>query len=104
MVQPVPAPADLTPLGIRGRDLDPDARRDLGLAPGEGVAIAGVEGAAERAGLRPGDVVLSVGREPVDTVSELDALLADRDSTVMLLVRRGASTQFIAVTPGAGTG
>ena len=99
-----PAPADLYPRGIRGGDLDPDARRDLGLAPGEGVAIAGVEGAAERAGLRPGDVVLSVGREPVDTVSELDALLADRDSTVMLLVRRGASTQFIAVTPGAGTG
>ena len=94
------------PLGLLGRDLDPAARRDLGLAPGEGVAVAGVEGAAARAGLRPGDVVLSVGREPVGSVDELDARLArvDRDDTVMLHVRRGDSTQFVAVpvAPSAG--
>ena len=70
------------------------------------MAIAGVDGAAEQAGLRPGYVVLSVGREPVGTVSELDARLSGvaADSTVMLLVRRGGSTQFIAVTPGAHEG
>ena len=88
-------------LGIHGQDLDRDARLDLGLEPDEGVAIADVEGAAARAGLRPGDVVLSVGREPVGTVGELDAELAGagEESTVMLLVRRGGSTQFVAVSP-----
>ena len=102
---PGPAPQG-NPLGIHGQDLDQDARQDLGLAPDEGVAVAGVEGAAQRAGLRPGDVVLSVGREPVSSVGELDAQLAGvgEDSTVMLLVRRGGSTQFVAVTPERGAG
>ena len=102
---PGPAPQG-NPLGIHGQDLDQDARQDLGLAPDEGVAVAGVEGAAQRAGLRPGDVVLSVGREPVSSVGELDAQLAGvgEDSTVMLLVRRGGSTQFVAVTPERSAG
>ena len=100
------APARGNPLGIHGRDLDAGARSELGLAAGEGVGIASVEGPAARAGLRPGDVILSVGRQPVGTASELDARLAGtgEDDTVMLLVRRGGNTQFIAVTAGTEAG
>ncbi|MEO6263526.1 MAG: DegQ family serine endoprotease [Luteimonas sp.] len=90
------------PLGLVGQPLDADDRRQLGLKPGEGVGIARVEGlAARNAGLQPGDVVLSVGRDPVDSPTALDRELrkVKVGKTVMLLVRRGGATQFVAVTP-----
>ncbi|TWI03500.1 serine protease Do [Luteimonas cucumeris] len=102
--KPATASPSSNPLGIVGQDLDADQRRQLGLKAGEGVAIARIEGLAARgAGLRPGDVVLQVGRDPVDSAAALDRQLRDvkQGETVMLLVRRGQSTQFIAVTPRA---
>lgn len=93
------------PLGIVGQDLDADDRRQLGLKAGEGVGIARVEGLAARsAGLRQGDVILSVGRNQVASAAALNQQLRSvkQGQTVMLLVRRGQSTQFVAVTPRAG--
>jgi serine protease Do len=95
-------------LGLVGQDIGADERRSLGLREGEGVAIARIDGkAARNAGLRPGDIVLRVGTVPVGTVSALDREIAKlskagADQTVMLLVRRGGATQFIAVTPDEG--
>ena len=89
-------------LGLVGEDLDADQRRELGLKAGEGVALARIEGKAGRkAGLRPGDIVLRVGTTPVGSVSALERELGKvrEDQTAMLLVRRGAATQFLAVTP-----
>jgi serine protease Do len=66
------------------------------------VSIARVEGRAARAaGLRPGDIVLRVGTTPIGSASALDRELArvENGRTVMLLVRRGGATQFLAVTP-----
>ena len=53
-------------------------------------------------GVRRGDVILSVGRASVGSAAALDRALAGvRDGqTVMLLVRRGDQTQFVAVTAG----
>ena len=90
-------------LGLVGEDLDAGDRRQLGLKPGEGVGIARVEGSAARnAGLRPGDVVLQVGRASVGSVAALDRELGKvgKDQTAMLLVRRDGATQFVAVSPG----
>jgi len=99
------APAEgRNPLGLVGQALDADDRRQLGLKGSEGVGIASVEGlAARRAGLQPGDVVLQVGHTRVGTPAELDRALAGVQSgqTVMLLVRRGSASQFVAVTPRA---
>jgi len=104
--RPSPKPAAATgkgnALGLIGQDLAGDDRRDLGLRSGEGVQIARIEGKAARsAGLRPGDIVLRVGTTPVGSASALDRALADvgRDDTVMLLVRRGAATQYVPVSP-----
>ncbi|MDQ3228578.1 MAG: Do family serine endopeptidase [Pseudomonadota bacterium] len=90
------------PLGIVTENIDVDDRSQFGLKAGEGVAISRVEGlAARRAGLQPGDLILSVGRKEVGTTAALNAELRNvkAGETVMLLVRRGNSSQYIAVSP-----
>ncbi|BCT91197.1 peptidase S1 [Lysobacter helvus] len=97
-----PAPTHDNPLGIVGEDLDQAQRRQLGLDAGEGVAIARIEGlAARRAGLQPGDVILAVGRNSVGTRAALDRELRalKAGDTAMLLVQRGGSSRYVAVTP-----
>ncbi len=99
-----PAAGSSNALGLVAQALDGDDRRQLGLDPGEGVAIARVEGLAARdAGLQPGDIVLSVGRAAIDSPAALDRELRNvkAGQTVMLRVRRGAATQWVPVTPRA---
>ena len=94
-------------LGLVAQDIAANDRQRLGLKANEGVLLARVIGdAAREAGLQPGDVVLSVGRASVGTAAALNRELAAvrPGQTVMLLVRRGVGTQFIAVTVGAATG
>ena len=101
-IRPQAAAGASNALGLVGQALDPNDRKQLGLKPGEGVGIARVEGlAARNAGLQPGDVVLSIGRTPVDSPAALDRQLRDvkAGQTVMLLVHRGNASQFVAVTP-----
>jgi serine protease Do len=100
--RPAPAAGAANPLGLVGQPLDGDDRRQLGLKPDEGVGIARVEGLAARtAGLQPGDVVLRIGNVTVGSPAALDRELGKvkAGQTVMLLVRRGGATQFVAVTP-----
>ncbi len=102
-----PAPTgSANALGVIGQDLDAGLRRQLGLGDGEGVGIARVDGdAAAEAGIRPGDVILQVGRNKVGSVAALDRELrgVKAGQTVMLLVRsRAGGSRFVAVTPEAG--
>jgi len=94
--------ANGNPLNLIAQDVDAAARQRLGLKPGEGVVVRDPGDAAGDAGVRPGDVILSVGRSQVGNVAALDRALAGvkPGQTVMLLVRRGATTQFIAVEAG----
>ncbi|ALN90723.1 peptidase Do family protein [Lysobacter gummosus] len=89
-------------LGIVAQDVDPAARQRLGLKPGEGVVVRDPGDSAGEAGVRQGDVILSVGRTQVGSAAALNRALAGTQSgqTVMLLVRRGTQTQFIAVQAG----
>ncbi len=99
-----PSATSANPLGLVGQALDENDRRRAGLEAGEGVGIARIDGlAAREAGLQAGDIVLRVGSETVGSVAALDRALAGvkPDQTVMLLVRRGNSTRFFAVTPRA---
>jgi serine protease Do len=92
------------PLGIVGEDIDPGDRQRMGLPNDEGVAIARIEGlAAKRAGLQPGDIVLAVGRTSVNSVAQLDRALSTLKAgdTAMLLVQRGGSSRYVAVSPRA---
>jgi serine protease Do len=97
-----PAPTYRNPLGIVGEDVDAAQRRRLGLEDNEGVAIARIEGlAARKAGLQPGDIILAVGRNSVASTAQLDRELAavKPGDTAMLLVQRGGTSRYIAVSP-----
>ncbi len=89
-------------LGIVAESLGADARRQLGLKAGEGVLVGRINGnGAREAGLSPGDVILQVGRTPVDSPAALNQQLkgVKPGQTVMLLVRaRQGGTGFLAVT------
>jgi putative serine protease PepD len=63
-------------------------------------------GPADRAGMRPGDVVVAVGDEMVETFEEFVVLIRSRQpgDTVVLLVERDGERVRLAVTLDATTG
>ena len=66
-----------------------------------GVIIEVAEGAAARAGLQPGDVIVRVSNTDVRDAKQFNALVAKLDpkKNALLLVRRGDSSQFVPVRP-----
>ena len=65
-----------------------------------GVVVEQVAGAAARAGVHAGDVILSVNRTPVKSPEQLRELIAKAGKTVALLVQRDDARIFIPVTIG----
>ncbi|WP_424458422.1 DegQ family serine endoprotease [Ottowia sp.] len=86
-------------LGLTVTDLTEAQRKELKVKRGVRVESA-AEGAA-RAGLREGDVVLSVGNTEINNVREFEAAVgkADRSKPVTVLVLRGDLVQYVIVKP-----
>jgi serine protease Do len=90
-------------LGIVVGELSEQDREQLELEK-EGVVVEKVTGAeARRAGIQEGDVILMVGRKQVASVKDFEtaARAAPAGKAVMLLVRRGDASTFLAITPPA---
>ena len=85
-------------LGLALRPLDPDEARQSGLSAG--LVVQEVSGPAERAGVRPGDVVLAVNGTPAKTIGQVRSVVAKADKSVALLVQRGDSKIFVPVRIG----
>lgn len=85
-------------LGLALRQLTPDERRQIDSK--NGLLVEDVAGAAARAGIRPGDVLLSVNGEPVGSVEQLRALVAKAGKRVALLVQRDDAKLFVPVDIG----
>jgi putative serine protease PepD len=86
-------------LGITARDVVDDSFQPAG------VAVVSVQsgGAAERAGIRPGDVIIRVDNTDITTITSLsEALATDRPGqrTTVTFTRNGAE-QTVQVTLGA---
>ncbi|MBN2886405.1 MAG: DegQ family serine endoprotease [Chromatiaceae bacterium] len=97
---PQPATTQANRLGLVLGELDAEQRDYLGLRQG-GVVVEGVNpGPADRAGLRAGDVILMLDRQPTPDLASferaLDAIGAGR--TVAVLVQRGDSRMFYPLT------
>ena len=85
-------------LGVAVRPLTNEERRDNDID--HGLVVQDVTGAAERAGVRPGDVIVAVNNTPVKSVDELKSLIDKSGKTVALLVQRNDARIFIPVTLG----
>ena len=74
--------------GLKLHELTPGEYRRLGLRPGAGLLVAGVERSspAARVGIMPGDILCSLGRYYVSTLEEMGELLQ--------YVRRGDQVRF----------
>ncbi|MDP3610441.1 MAG: PDZ domain-containing protein, partial [Rubrivivax sp.] len=97
-----PQAAAKTALGVTVADLTDAQKRELRVRGG--VRVDAVEGAAARAGLREGDVILSIDNAEVSDGKQFAALAAkidkgDKAKPVSVLVRRGEWVNYIVIRP-----
>ncbi len=90
-----------TAIGLAVSDLNDAQKRELKLRGG--VRVETAEGAAARAGLREGDVIVTLDNTEVNDAKQFNALVAKVDKTkpVSVLVRRGDSTNYLVIRPSA---
>ena len=85
-------------LGVAVRPLTPEERKSADVS--NGVVVEDVAGAAARAGVRPGDVIVAVNNTPVKSPEQLRELIGKAGKTVALLVQREDARIFIPVPLG----
>ncbi|MGA7178501.1 MAG: DegQ family serine endoprotease [Thiobacillaceae bacterium] len=85
-------------LGLALRPLQPDEQEESGLKGG--LVVEDVTGAAARAGVQQGDVILSVNGTPVSDVEQMRKLIAKADKSIALLIQRGDTRIFVPVNLG----
>ena len=102
--RPTPVPGkDKEPianaLGLVVSDLADARRRELKVDGG--VQVDAVDGAAARAGLRTGDVILKLQSIDVTSAKQFNELVAKLDPkrVVAVLVRRGEVSQYLTIRP-----
>ncbi|MDE2259226.1 MAG: DegQ family serine endoprotease [Betaproteobacteria bacterium] len=86
-------------LGLGLADLTADQRKELDI--NSGVLVEEVSGAAAKAGLQNGDVILSINNSEIHSVQEFNQTLAHLDPKKMLalLVKRGENAEFMTLKP-----
>lgn len=91
-------------IGVEPNELTPELAETFGVKADKGVIITGVlqNGPAAQAGIRPGDVIDSVGGKPVAAVSELLAAVAalQPGQAAKFAILRGSNKLALDVTPG----
>jgi serine protease Do len=88
-------PAAATQHGMTLADLTETRRKELKLEGG--VLVENAQGAAARAGLRIGDIILAVNNQDVKSVDQFKELMGqfEKGRIIALLVRRGANSLYI---------
>ena len=88
-------------LGLSVQPLTPPMASELGLQVREGVLVRDVAAGsrASEAGIRAGDVIVEVDRQPVRTVEELKAHVDNqvKGAPMVLLIRREGGTMYVAI-------
>ena len=81
-------------LGLRVRDIDPEIAEKLGVSPDQnGVVVVQLdpESQTAQAGVRRGDIIVEINREPIKNIKDYRAQVdnIDKGDTVQMLLRRG---------------
>ncbi|SSW73399.1 Periplasmic pH-dependent serine endoprotease DegQ [Achromobacter veterisilvae] len=84
-------------LGLALRPLSPQEQQAAGA---EGLLIERSAGPAAKAGIEPGDVLLSLNGVPVHNIGQVKEALSKAGKTVALLVQRGEDKIFVPVQIG----
>lgn len=85
-------------LGLIVRPLTSDERKRADASESEGLIVERVaDGPAARAGIRPGDIILSVNGEKVTSEEQLRTLVDKRGKQLALLVVRGDGKLFVPI-------
>ena len=82
-------------LGVAVRPLTPEEKRRTGSSGNLVVERAG--GPAARAGIRPGDIIVSVNGQAVSDADKLNAALAQSGKRAAILIERGNTRLFVPV-------
>jgi serine protease Do len=85
-------------LGVAVRPLTPDEKSSASLNHGLLVQQSG--GAAESAGIQPGDVILAVNGRPVTSVDQLKQMISQAGNSIALLIQRDNAQIFVPVDLG----
>lgn len=88
-------------LGLVVKDIGADDKKELKL--GQGVIVEDVDGAAERAGIQPGDLILAFNTVDVKTAAQFAELVAKMDAKkpAALLIKRGEESRYITLRADA---
>jgi serine protease Do len=85
-------------LGLAVRPLAKEEQRQVGV--NGGLLVEDVAGPAEKSGIRPGDIVLSINGTPVQSGEQLRSLAAKSGKHAALLVQRGNAKIFVPIELG----
>ncbi len=85
-------------LGVAVRPLTSEERKETGGK--DGLVVESVSGAAARAGIQRGDVILAVNGTPVKDVGELRRLIDKSGKSIAVLVQREAAQIYVPVNVG----
>ncbi len=94
--------SDANKLGLALAELTAEQRKQLEVE--SGLLVEDAQGPSSKAGIRAGDVILSINNTEVKTLDQFNQAVAKLEGrrNVALLVKRGESTQFITLRIGAG--
>lgn len=85
-------------LGLALRPLQPQEREQIGTE--SGLLVQDARGAAARAGVQQGDVLLAVNGTSVRSVDQVREAVAKSDKSVALLIQRGEQRIFVPIRLG----
>jgi serine protease Do len=85
-------------LGVAVRPLTPEEKS--GASVSHGLLVQQSGGAAESAGIQPGDVILAVNGRPISSVDQLKQMIASAGNSIALLIQRDNAQIFVPVDLG----